>query len=124
MPLQFATSDDHDRRNQVTRPAIDSFVRLVRDFPELGLRRGQLGAVKAVWCEPSGAVEVEFPCGDCGVPARALLLEDAIHVVENAFAPYGRESTLRAGPAAAAFRSDPPRRHLFAWHVRRAAFRM
>jgi hypothetical protein len=73
---------DHDAEELVTRPAIDNLVRLPRDFPELGLVRGQVGAVKAVWCEPTGAFEVEFRCGVGTFPTRALLLEDAIHVVD------------------------------------------
>ena len=77
---------------QVTRPAIDSFVRLIRDFPELGLTRGQVGAVKAVWCEPLGAFEIEFIGGNGRFPTRALLLDDAIDVVQVEFAESSRRS--------------------------------
>jgi len=67
--------------HDVQTPAVDSQVRLLRDVPELGLIRGQIGAVKAVWCEPLAAFEVEFQCPGQEFPTRALLLKDAIHVV-------------------------------------------
>jgi hypothetical protein len=71
----------------VQQPAVDNFVRLTRDVPELGLTRGQVGAVKAVWCQPLAAFEVEFRCSGESFPTRALLLKDAIHVVDVALKP-------------------------------------
>jgi hypothetical protein len=65
----------------MARPAVNNFVRLLKDLPELGLTRGQIGAVRCVWREPHSACEVEF--SDCGkFTVRALLLEEAIHVVQ------------------------------------------
>jgi len=64
----------------MARPAVNNFVRLLKDLPELGLTRGQIGAVKSVWPEPHRACEVEF-CDYGRASLRALLLEDAVRVV-------------------------------------------
>jgi hypothetical protein len=49
-------------------------VRLVKDLPELELRPGQLGVVKAKWEKPTLAYEVEFQNKDHML--RVLLLEN------------------------------------------------
>jgi hypothetical protein len=83
-PTSQATAVRSSLEDLVQQPAVDRFVRLIRDISELGLTRGQVGAVKAVWFEPFAAFEVEFRCHGDNVAKRALLLTDSIHVVEAA----------------------------------------
>jgi Domain of unknown function (DUF4926) len=83
----------------VGRPVVDDLVRLTRDVPELGLTRGQIGAVKSVWCEPLAAFEIEFRSECHSVPTRALLLGDAISVVEVVLGSRSEEGfTERRAP--------------------------
>jgi hypothetical protein len=63
-------------------PRVNDLVRLVTNIPELGLVCGQIGAVQSVWGGPLPAFEVEFRCDGQCFPTRALLLTDAIRVVD------------------------------------------
>ena len=59
-------------------------VRLIRDVPELGLRRGDVGRVCSTWFEPNTAIEVEFQFGAVGGRVRALLMPDQFQKAGNA----------------------------------------
>ena len=56
----------------------DERVRLTKDLPELGLRRGDTGVVCSTWFDPSTAFEVEFQSHDPGCSVRALLMRNQI----------------------------------------------
>jgi hypothetical protein len=56
----------------------DERVRLTKDLPELGLRRGDTGVVCSTWFDPSTAFEVEFQPHAPGYPVRALLTRKQI----------------------------------------------
>jgi len=69
------------------QPTIDDYVRLMRDIPELALRRGEIGVVRSTWFAPSSAFEVEFHQVGHNVQTRALLLADQIQVAEGPLYP-------------------------------------
>ena len=56
----------------------DERVRLTKDLPEHGLRRGDTGVVCSTWFDPSTAFEVEFELHAPGYPVRALLTRKQI----------------------------------------------
>jgi len=56
----------------------DNLIRLKQDFPELGLRRGDLGIVCSTWFDPNTAFEVEFESDASGFPVHALLMPNQI----------------------------------------------
>jgi hypothetical protein len=56
----------------------DERVRLTKDLPELGLRRGDTGVVCSTWFDPSTAFEVEFQPHTPGCAVRALLMRKQI----------------------------------------------
>ncbi len=60
------------------KPAVNDYVRLVCDLPELALARGELGVVRSKWCAPDIAYEVEFHALGLSEPTRALLMGDQI----------------------------------------------
>jgi len=61
-------------------PEVDDFVRLVKDIPELGLARNEVGIVRSTWFEPHTAYEVEFrPRGQI-FRTRALLMAEQVQV--------------------------------------------
>ena len=62
----------------MAKPKADERVRLMRDVPELGLRRGDTGVVCSTWFDPSTAYEVEFQRDGRGCPVRAMLMPDQI----------------------------------------------
>jgi hypothetical protein len=55
-------------------PANDEKVRLIRDIPELSLRRGDVGLARRVWKTPSPVYEVEFQLNDGRGSTRSILL--------------------------------------------------
>jgi hypothetical protein len=57
-------------------------VRLVRDMPELGLRKGMTGAILLTFRDPHEAYEVEFVDEGGRTIALATLTPDLIEVVE------------------------------------------
>ena len=58
-------------------------VRLLKDIPELGLRRGQIGAVCSTWFSPAIAYEVEFEPPGEACTRRVLLLVDQIEMLDS-----------------------------------------
>jgi hypothetical protein len=62
----------------------EEHVRLLRDVPELGLQRGDVGRVCSTWFDPNTAFEVEFDRGVASAPLRALLGPDQIQVEARA----------------------------------------
>ena len=62
----------------------EEFVRLIQDFPELGLHRGDVGLVCSTWFAPGTAFEVEFQPRVAGCRVRALLMPDQIQKDANA----------------------------------------
>jgi hypothetical protein len=63
---------------RMRNPCIDDYVRLVKDIPELGLNRNEIGIVRSTWFAPSIAYEVEFhPVGQHH-QTRALLLAEQV----------------------------------------------
>lgn len=65
------------------QPCIDDYVRLVKDIPELGLNRNEIGIVRSTWFAPSIAYEVEFhPVGQPH-QTRALLLAEQVTVQDG-----------------------------------------
>ncbi len=64
-------------------PAINDYVRLIRDFPELALARGDVGVVRSQWFAPEIAYEVEFHHVGLDEPTRALLMADQIRVEDG-----------------------------------------
>ena len=58
------------------QPVIDDYVRLVKDIPELGLNRNEIGVVRSTWFAPSIAYEVEFHPRGQEHQTRALLLAE------------------------------------------------
>lgn len=65
-------------------PAVNDYVRLVCDLPELSLSRGEIGVVRSRWCAPDYAYEVEFHTLGLSEPTRALLMGDQIEPDESA----------------------------------------
>jgi len=65
------------------QPTIDDYVRLMRDIPELALRRGEIGVVRSTWFAPSSAFEVEFHQVGHDIQTRALLLADQLQVADG-----------------------------------------
>lgn len=59
----------------MTEIHVDEHVQLMKDIPELGLRRGEIGRVCSTWFEPGTAYEVEFQREkpDCSVRALVML---------------------------------------------------
>ena len=60
------------------QPVIEQQVRLVRDIPELGLCRGEVGVVCSTWSSPTPAYEVEFETPGRGHKTRTLLLGEQV----------------------------------------------
>jgi hypothetical protein len=65
------------------QPAVDDFVRLTQDIPELQLNRGQVGVVRSTWFAPTVAYEVEFHPIGLEHQTRALLLAEQVTVEEG-----------------------------------------
>ena len=63
-------------------PDIDDCVRLVKDIPELQLRRGAIGVVCSKWCSPVEAFEVEFGPQGLDEHTRALLMAEQLQIEE------------------------------------------
>lgn len=61
-------------------PVVDDLVRLVRDIPELGLVRNELGVVRSTWFAPSVVFEVEFQPNGQDYHTRALLMAEQVEV--------------------------------------------
>lgn len=61
-------------------PEIDDFVRLIKDIPELGLARNEVGIVRSTWFAPHLAYEVEFRPRGQGFRTRALLMAEQVQV--------------------------------------------
>ena len=62
----------------MTEIRADERVRLTRDLPEHGLRRGDKGVVCSTWCDPRTVFEVEFQTHNPGFPIRTLLKRNQI----------------------------------------------
>jgi hypothetical protein len=70
------------------QPTIDDLVWLVKDIPELGLKKGEGGIVRSIWFAPEIAYEVEFHSyGERIHRVRALLLAEQIEVDCNVPGP-------------------------------------
>lgn len=65
------------------KPAVDDYVRLIEDIPELSLNRGQVGVVRSTWFAPTVAYEVEFHPVGMATQTRALLLGEQVAVEEG-----------------------------------------
>ena len=65
------------------QPSIDDYVRLVKDIPELGLNRNEIGVVRSTWFAPSIAYEVEFHPKGQQHQTRALLLAEQVSVEDG-----------------------------------------
>jgi hypothetical protein len=76
------------------QPVIDDFVRLVKDIPELGLNRNEIGVVRSTWFAPEIAYEVEFHPKGQEHQTRALLLAEQVCVEDG---PMFDESALERG---------------------------
>jgi hypothetical protein len=61
-------------------PEIDDFVRLIKDIPELGLARNEVGIVRSTWFAPHIAYEVEFRPRGQDFRTRALLMAEQVEV--------------------------------------------
>ena len=70
----------------MTEIKVDERVRLTKDLPELGLRRGDMGVVCSTWFHPSTAFEVEFQPRTPGYSMRALLMPNQIRRDAEGFA--------------------------------------
>lgn len=64
-------------------PAINDYVRLACDLPELELSRGEIGVVRSKWCAPDIAYEVEFHTLGMAETTRALLSVDQIEADDD-----------------------------------------
>ncbi len=62
----------------MTNFGVDQRVCLLRDIPELDLRRGDVGVLCSTWFSPQTAYEVEFDRPGLNMKTRALLLEEQI----------------------------------------------
>jgi hypothetical protein len=71
------------RRNLMRQPVIDDYVRLVKDIPELGLVRNEIGVVRSTWFAPEIAYEVEFHPRGQDHQTRALLLAEQVSVEDG-----------------------------------------
>jgi len=65
------------------QPVIDDYVRLVKDIPELGLIRNEIGVVRSTWFAPEIAYEVEFQPRGQEHQTRALLLAEQVAVEDG-----------------------------------------
>ena len=65
------------------QPVIDDYVRLVKDIPELGLIRNEIGVVRSTWFAPEIAYEVEFHPRGQEHQTRALLLAEQVCVEDG-----------------------------------------
>ena len=65
------------------QPVIDDYVRLVKDIPELGLNRNEIGVVRSTWFAPEIAYEVEFHPKGQDHQTRALLLAEQVCVEDG-----------------------------------------
>ncbi|HEX3355910.1 MAG TPA: DUF4926 domain-containing protein [Tepidisphaeraceae bacterium] len=65
------------------QPVIDDYVRLVKDIPELGLIRNEIGVVRSTWFAPEIAYEVEFHPKGQDHQTRALLLAEQVSVEDG-----------------------------------------
>ena len=65
------------------QPVIDDYVRLVKDIPELGLNRNEIGVVRSTWFAPEIAYEVEFHPKGQDHQTRALLLAEQVAVEDG-----------------------------------------
>ena len=65
------------------QPVIDDYVRLVKDIPELGLNRNEIGVVRSTWFAPEIAYEVEFHPIGLDHQTRALLLAEQVEVQDG-----------------------------------------
>ena len=64
-------------------PEVDDIVRLIKDIPELGLARNEVGVVRSTWFAPHMAYEVEFrPRGQC-FRTRALLMAEQVQIEDR-----------------------------------------
>lgn len=52
----------------------DDQVRINCDFPDIGLRRGDVGVVRDAWFVPTTAYQIEFVTSERPEPLHALLL--------------------------------------------------
>ena len=64
----------------MTRFQVDDFVALKSDIPELALKAGVNGIVRARWFSPTIAYEVEFHLEGLDKEVRALLLPEQVGV--------------------------------------------
>lgn len=64
-------------------PCIDDYVRLIKDIPELGLNRNEIGVVRSTWFAPWVAYEVEFHPKGQSHQTRALLLAEQVAVEDG-----------------------------------------
>src|SRR3954454_14383987 len=71
------------RRTIMRQPVIDDFVRLVKDIPELGLIRNEIGGVRSTWFAPEIAYEIEFHPKGQEHQTRALLLAEQVCVEDG-----------------------------------------
>ena len=67
-----------------TDTALNRFVRLLQDIPELGLHTGEVGVICSTWFSPDTAYEVEFQPPGLSSATRALLLEHQIQEADTA----------------------------------------
>ena len=61
-------------------PEVDDIVRLIKDIPELGLARNEVGVVRSTWFAPHLAYEVEFSPRGKGFRPRALLMAEQVQI--------------------------------------------
>jgi hypothetical protein len=65
------------------QPAVDDFVRLNRDIPELALSRGQVGVICGRQCQSNMVYEVDFHLIGHDMQIHAILAADDMQVVEG-----------------------------------------